>query len=172
MGSERRRSGYGTGGGWGDDSCWAAAPAALAPSPKISLSVAVFARDGRGGGATVDEATMADAGGGEGDPAGEKEGRVTGGGALCLRGRLCSTEGDADGGGGAGRFGRFFAAKLASDSSALYSCMDSRDGRWYSTVIFECRELIDGGDEQAWQHDVTLLVLLLSQITCFIVQIN
>lgn len=82
---------------------------------KRSLRVAVLAREGRGGGEVVI--------GGAAKGSWEESFRARGFGFW----RELRT------------FGGLEVAMLASLRRSEYSWMDSREGRWYSTVIFDCR---------------------------------
>lgn len=119
---------------------------------KMSLSVAVLAREGRGGGGGETMVVVAAAANGS-------LSTRAGGGAderLCLRARgggfwrelrtrsegvFDLKEGGGGGGGGACLVGwnAVGSFKLASLRRSEYSWMDSREGRWYSIVILDCR---------------------------------
>lgn len=110
---------------------------------KRSFRVAVLAREGRGGGEDiVDDFEWRE--GFEADAAanGSRSTRVVGDARLSLRARgggfwreLRTFWEAGRGEGGACLVGTMFASLRRSE----YSWMDSREGRWYSMVIFECR---------------------------------
>lgn len=98
---------------------------------KMSLRVAVLAREGRGGGATMEEEEAS----AKGSWVEERLCLRVRGGGFWRELRTGVFDLKVGGGGGACLVG----VSPASLRRSEYSWMDSLEGRWYSMVIFDCR---------------------------------